>query len=155
MDLRVIEREEFIICGYVVETSLETCCKDLGELWDRFKSQKQSEILKSSEGSRKGLYGVMWYTQNHQYCYLLGKKIKNKEAKIDSTCIKRIPGACYAVAIVPDNMTIVEAWTVLFERILPDAGYMPDLDHGLYFEYYPNEDNNEICELWTPIKELK
>ena len=154
INIRIIERKEFTVCGYVVETSLETCGKDLSELWDRLRSQKLSDVFKSLGRCMGGLYGLMWYTENHRYCYLLGKESENKEVELDLVCVKKIPEACYAVMTMPDNMPIVEAWTVFFERILPEAGYMPDSDHGLYFEYYPNEDN-EICELWTPIKELK
>lgn len=154
MKIKMIERSALTICGYVVETSLETCEQDLRALWEDFRDGKRKGQLQSLAGSRGGIYGLMWYTQNHRYCYLLGMETEVKETGLNSVCIKRVPEARYAVVSVPSNMSVVEAWTLFFEKVLPEAGYMPDSDHGLYFEYYPDEDS-ETCELWTPVKELK
>jgi hypothetical protein len=46
----------------------------------------------------------------------------------------------------PDNMTVLDAWEILFEKDLPAAGISPVLENGLYFEYYPDEDG-KACQL--------
>lgn len=152
MDLKIVNRNEITLCGDVVETSLDTCKKDLGELWDNYREGKSSILFRNTIEYSKGLYGLMWYTQNHRYCYLLGKETNPDRTDIDSARLKKVPAARYAIVSVPENMSITEAWTVFFEKILPEAGYMPDSDHGLYFEYYEDE-SNKTCELWTPVKE--
>jgi ribulose-5-phosphate 4-epimerase/fuculose-1-phosphate aldolase len=51
-------------------------------------------------------------------------------------------------------MNIVKAWTVFFDEELLHAGYEPNSEIGLYFEFY--KDKNDIsCELWAPIREKK
>jgi len=145
MNIKIIERSELVITGYVVETSYENCGKDLSELWDNFKGRKIYD-------SKKDLYGLMWYTKSHNYCYLLGIEYDSKETGEETVFIKTIPPARYAVISISDKMSVVEAWTLFFEKVLPEAGYSPDSDHGLYFEYYPDKDS-KYCELWTPIKE--
>jgi AraC family transcriptional regulator len=50
-------------------------------------------------------------------------------------------------------MSAVEAWTDYFDNALPEAGYAPDTDHGMYFEFYPG-DNLSSCQLWTPVKKV-
>jgi predicted transcriptional regulator YdeE len=152
MKLKLINRNGFTICGNTVETSFETCEKDVGELWSNFRKGKSNIVFKNSIEYNKGLYGLMWYTRNHRYCYLLGKEADTNIEHMDVAGVKRVPAARYAVVKVPENMSIMEAWTVFFEKILPEADYIPDSDHGLYFEYYENEDNG-TCELWTPVKE--
>jgi len=79
--------------------------------------------------------------------YLLG--IKNeKPPKREMTAVT-IPAANFAIATVPNNMDTIEAWTQYFEKELPLLGYIPDAEHGRYFEFY---NANEKCELWTPVK---
>jgi AraC family transcriptional regulator len=151
MDIRIIEHDEITIGGIVTETSVETCTKDLNELWKKFEEQKLAEVFRNAPGYKKGLYGLMWYTQNHRYCYLLGIEIKEAKTGLDEISIKTLPPARYAVVSVPDNMTVLEAWGVFFEKDLPAAGISPVLENGLYFEYYSDEDG-KTCELWTPIK---
>ncbi|MDP4179573.1 MAG: effector binding domain-containing protein [Bacillota bacterium] len=154
MEMRLIERTEFAVCGDVVETSLETCESDLNKLWINFKKSRFYEEIQNTPNYNKGLFGLMWYTQDHRYCYLLGVEYNASSITQNSLCIKTIPAARFAVVSVPENMTIVEAWTSFFEKVLPDAGLVPDTEHGLYFEYYPNTESNS-CELWTPVKEVK
>lgn len=151
MDVKIMERGEITIGGMVTETSVETCSKDLNELWEKFEERKLAGVFRNAPGYQKGLYGVMWYTQNHRYCYLLGMETKVTETGPDGVSIKTIPPARYAVVSVPDNMTVLEAWRVFFEKDLPAAGLVPVLEHGLYFEFYPDEDS-KTCELWTPVK---
>lgn len=151
MDIRIIDRGEITIGGIVTETSVETCTKDLNELWKTFKERNLSGLFRNVPGYKKGLYGLMWYTQAHRYCYLLGMETNKAEPGLDNVSIKTLPPARYAVVSVPDDMTVLEAWGEFFEKDLPVAGLLPVLENGLYFEFYPDEDG-KTCELWTPIK---
>jgi AraC family transcriptional regulator len=151
MDIQIIERSEITIGGIVTETSVETCSNDLKELWDHFEERKLPGILRNAPGYQKGRYGVMWYTENHRYCYLLGMETKATEKELNGATIKTIPPARYAMVSVPEGMTVFQAWGVFFEKDLPGAGLEPVLENGLYFEFYPDEDEKS-CQLWTPIK---
>ena len=142
MEIRFENRKEFSVCGYAVETELSSSEGDVGLLWEN-----HEKILQSIPASESCLYGVMWYTEGHRYCYHLG--ICSETPPLDDMTAVTIPSACFAIATVPDNMTIVEAWTEYFETELPFLGYMPDSEHGRYFEFHAADGT---CELWTPVK---
>lgn len=142
MKIRFENKNDFVVQGYAVETILSSCENDVGQLW----AQHKDSLLAISE-SQLCLFGVMWYTHDHKYFYLLGiqagKPLNSNMISIE------IPAAHFAVATVPKNMTEIEAWTQYFEKELPSLGYIPDAEHGRYFEFY-NADG--ACELWTPVK---
>ena len=141
MDIRFVKRETFTVTGYAVETDLAASAKDIGSLWDKYE-----EKLLSFPTSGSCLYGVMWYTKNHRYYYLLG--IHGENTTMSKVVQAKIPTACFAVASVPEGMPAIDAWTVFFEKELPTLGFVPDVEHGRYFEFY---DKDGACELWTPV----
>ncbi|SET30516.1 AraC family transcriptional regulator [Natronincola peptidivorans] len=150
--MEIINRDELMICGYVVETSVDNCSTELGRLWDDYRNNKSDELLEAKYRCKEGLYGLMWYTENHRYCYLLGREIKSTGVELPkSKAIKKIPPARYAVYTVPNNMSVFDAWTVFFEEEIPKEGYEPNAEIGLYFEYYTDKDSNS-CQLWAPIR---
>jgi predicted transcriptional regulator YdeE len=152
MKLNFEERSTFYISGFFIETCLDTCENDVSKLWDEFQTKK--EILYETLGRQSGFYGLMWYVENHRYCYLLGIETDNPTIDIEGGCCKCVPKTQYAVTEVPSNKTIVEVWTEFFEKVLPNAGYLPNAEHGMYFEYYPNN-NIASCQLWTPITKVE
>ncbi|MDR3090760.1 MAG: GyrI-like domain-containing protein [Clostridiales bacterium] len=94
MEIRFENKADFIVRGYAVETILSSSEKDVGQLWEKHK-----EDLLAIPESKSSLYGVMWYTENHKYFYLLG--IKNeKPPKSDMTAVT-IQAANFAIATVP------------------------------------------------------
>lgn len=141
MKIRIENTDGFTVHGYAVETLLNSAEKDVGELWEKYKS-----YLLSVPESQSCLYGVMWYTENHRYFYLLGIK-SEQPPKSDMVTIP-IPAADYSIAAVPDNMNEIEAWTQYFDTELPRLGYLPDAELNIYYEFY---NSNEKCELWTPV----
>ena len=145
MKIRFEKNNDFNICGYAVETILSSCEKDVGELW-----KKHKDNLLSISKNKSCLYGVMWYTEDHKYFYLLGIK-SEKSLKSDMTTVT-IPAANFAVATIPNSVSTIEAWTQYFEKELPALKYEPDAEHGKYFECY---DEHGSCELWTPVKPRK
>jgi predicted transcriptional regulator YdeE len=153
MQMRIVDRNAITLCGLTVETSLETCENDLGDLWSDFKERGLDNILNTVPECKNGIYGLMWYTEHHRYCYLLGVETEAEPTEPGSPTVKRIPPARYAVVGVPDGMSLIEAWTEFFEETLPKAGYAPDSEHGFYFEYYRSIDSSS-CELWAPVREL-
>lgn len=142
MKIRFEDRSGFSVYGYAVETVLNSCESDVGQLWERY----EKALLDIPEGHLY-LYGVMWYTENHRYYYHLG--IQAKKPPKNDMAVVEIPAAHFAIASVPKNMDTVEAWTQYFEKELPLLGYVPDAEHGRYFEFYGP---NGACELWTPVK---
>ena len=142
MDVRFEDRGAFLVSGFAAETSPTTNETDLRALWSEYKDK-----LTSMPESRNSLYGVLWYTENRSFFYLLG--IESGEAALEGPSTRvEIPAARFAVAKVPAYKTASESWTVLFDKELPERGFAPDQEHGKYFEYY---DENGDCELWTPV----
>ena len=141
MEIQFIRQKDFTVYGYAVETELSSCEKDVGQLWEKHKDD-----LLALPVSKSCLYGVMWYTENHKYSYLLGIKCETTP-KSDMLAVM-IPAAEFAVASIPGNTNTVEAWTQYFEIELPALNYEPDAVHGKYYELF---DAEGTCELWTPI----
>ena len=144
MKIQFLTQADFFVHGYAVETVLSSCEKDVGQLWEKHK-----EDLLAIPAGKSCLYGVMWYTEDHKYYYLLG--IKSETPPQSDMITVMIPAADFAVATVPSHMSSVEAWTQYFEKELPALLYVPDAEHGKYFELY---DEDENCELWTPVRKL-
>ena len=145
MEIRFENRDKFKVCGYMTETNSENNDHDLGQLW----TNHENELKQISE-SKSCLYGVMWYTDetHKRYCYLLG--IETNKLRDDMVCVE-IPTGHFAVATVPTGMTGVEAWTEFFFQELPAKKFIPNENHGIYFEFF---DENSNCELWTPVKPI-
>lgn len=152
MELIIEQREAFNIAGYVVETSLETCVADISRLWKQFQREKGRLFETVREGT--GFYGLMWYTTEHRYCYLLGVAASQPVPEVDELCCKAIPAARFARVEVPEEASVLEAWREFFDVTLPEHQLAPDYKHGMFFEYYP-EEYSAACQLWSPITAMK
>lgn len=149
--MKLIEKESISVCGFFTETSLETCGKDIPPLWEMFQRRKRE--LFDAFGFREDAYGLMWYTENHRYCYLMGILAEGNAKPPQGTCRRQVPEAAFAVAEVPPGMDAVTAWMEFFESAIPKSGHAPDTAHGMYFEYYPNGEGRKL-ELWAPVVKL-
>jgi len=149
--MKLIERETFHICGYAVETTAEQNDEDLSKLYkDFFDSDKESVLLRL-QGSKKGYYGLMWYTGGHEkYYYLLGIEVGGENEPPEKAMLKTIAKHTYAVSYYPHDKDAIEAWTEFFYTDIPKEGYAPDEQHNLYFEYYPRSVDGDY-ELWVPV----
>lgn len=151
LEIRLAEREAFVVWGYSVETDLENNDKDIGKLWDDYKS-----VLESLSGNYSGLYGVMWYTdETHKsYFYMLAVQIDNMIEFPENNSIQRleIPKGLYAIASLPTDTDLVEAWTEFYFKELPARKLETNHQHGIFFEWYPVKGG---IELWNPVKQLK
>lgn len=152
MQICFIDKADFQICGYSVETSLEHSNQDVAALYsDYFSSGKAAVINSVAKNSVATYYGLMWYLEGHErYRYLLGKETTNLSVVPSKAELKEIPAALYAVASFEKDYDAVKAWTDFFFEAIPQAGYAPDYEHGFFFEYYPGG-ANENYELWTPV----
>lgn len=148
MDLNFTSRDYFTICGYCVETSLEKCTEDLSRLWSDFEYNKHK--LYSLFGCQEDFYGLMWKTGEGRFCYLIGIEAQKIANLYEEVCLKKIPQAYYAVATVPASISAFEAWTEYYEKVLPEAGYVPAPGHEFDFEYYTGDGSGNY-ELWTPV----
>ncbi|MEN6351652.1 MAG: effector binding domain-containing protein [Syntrophomonas sp.] len=151
MEIHIMERETFFICGYSVETTLAQNDNDVSALYDDFFRNGKEAILMNLNDSKKGYYGLSWYTQDHErYCYLLGLEVGQENAAPENTVLKKVPKTAYAVACFPQGEDIIKAWTEFFYNEIPKAGFKVNEEHNLYFEYYPRSVQGEF-ELWVPV----
>lgn len=151
MDISIVERETFFICGYLVETTLEQNNKDISALFDDFFDNCKESILMKLKGSKKGYYGLSWYIEDHKrYCYLLGIEVEQENIAPEISVIKELVKTQYAVARFPNGEDIIKSWTNFFYTEIPKAGFKVNEEYNLYFEYYPYNVNGEY-ELWVPV----
>ena len=152
MQIRFIERDDFQICGYAIETSLSESGRDVAALYnDYFSTEKTTLIDDVAKNKSTEYYGLLWYLEGHErYRYLLGKETAPLSLIPAGAVLKEIPAALYAVAHFEKDYDGVKAWTDFFFEAIPQAGYTPDYGHGFFFEYYPDGVNGQY-ELWTPV----
>jgi predicted transcriptional regulator YdeE len=152
MQIRLINKASFQICGYSVETSLEESSKDVEGLYNAyFNTEKAALIDNVARIKAKEFYGLMWYLEGHErYRYLVGKETVNLTEIPLNAELKEIPAALYAVAAFKKDFDGVKAWTDFFFGAIPQAGYAPDYNHGFFFEFYPDGVDGKY-ELWTPV----
>ncbi len=151
MDINIMERDTFFICGYLVETTLEQKDKDVSALYGDFFYNSKDTILMTLKGSKKGYYGLNWYTKGHErYCYLLGIEVEQDIIAPVNSILKEIAKTTYAVARFPKGEDIIKVWTEFYYNEIPKVGLKVNQEHNLYFEYYPYNVNDEF-ELWVPV----
>ena len=152
MQIRFINKADFQIIGYSIETSLNESGKDVEALYnDYFNTEKTALIDNVAKNKAAEYYGLMWYLEGHErYRYLLGKETVNPTAIPVKAELKEMPSALYAVASFDKDFDGVKAWTYFFFETLPKTGYAPNYEHGFFFECYPDGVNGNY-ELWTPV----
>lgn len=152
MEIRSVYREDFYICGYSVETTLEENDKDIAALLQSYfhdgKSERIDEIAKNKGPE---YYGLSWYTKLHErYRYLLGKEVVRPQTIPVGAEIKLVPKTHYAVGSFDRGTDIIQAWTDFFYSAVPGLGYTPNFEHGYWSEYYPDGVHGKY-ELWIPV----
>lgn len=149
--MKIVQRDALHICGYAVETDALHNAGDLTALYKAFFDGSKDSLLLNLPGSKKGFYGLMWYTQGHErYCYLLGMEVGAECEPPAGSILKTIPKTTYAVSCYPHEKDAIEAWGEFFFADIPHEGYAPNEQLNLYFEFFP-ESVTEAYELWVPV----
>ena len=150
MKVEIVERNEIIIGGFSVETTLENSVKDTEKLYSDFENSKM-EILNNFTKNTKEYYAVLWYTKPHEsYRYLVGQKIPNEPCDFE---VKVLPKGLYACSKFPKDYDGIKAWTEFYQTGIPETGYKPKEKDDIAFEYYPNGLNGEY-ELWSLVEKI-
>jgi len=149
--VKIIEREAFHVCGYAAQTTAEQNEVDLSALYDDFFKSDKEAVLRSLQGSKKGYYGVLWYTDSHEkYYYLIGIEVAEGNKPPENAMLKTAIKTTYAVASYPHDKDAIEAWGEFFYTDIPNGGYTVNAPLNFYFEYYPESVNGDY-ELWVPV----
>jgi len=138
MDIRIENRNSFSIKGYLIET-LAT---------DESYDTKSIALCKHHEEALRKrssvLYGATWFTANGKLYYLFG----SEQGDTGSTDNVNIPSSVFAVATVPTDMQLIQAWVAMWEETgLPSTGYSY-IEAGTCFELF-GEDG--LIEIWVPV----
>ncbi len=97
MNINIVERDTFFICGYLVETTSEQNEKDITALYNNFFGSGKEANLRKLKGCKNGYYGLSWYTKGHErYCYLLGMEVNGENITPESSSLKKIVKTTYA-----------------------------------------------------------
>jgi len=149
MDL--VRRHTFTVCGWAVDTDAEHNDRDLKALYDDFFGSGKDAILRGL-AAKPGLIGLTWYTtpDHTRYTYLLGGEVNAVSPIPDGALTRTLPTSRYAVASYEVAKDIIAAWTEFFFTDIPLAGWVPNLDINLFFEYYPDGVDGDY-QLWVPV----
>jgi len=138
MDIRIEKREGFTIGGYLIETLATDESYDAKSIDLR---NKHEESLRANDTI---LYGATWFTNDEKLYYLFGMEQRNNEGK-DSVSI---PTGLFAVATVPKDMPLIQAWVEMWEeKGLPSTGYKY-IEAEKCFELFGEDGAREI---WVPV----
>jgi len=138
MDIRIETRDGFTVGGYLIET-LAT-----DESYSAKTIDLRNEYEESLRVNDTVLYGVTWFTNDEKLYYLFGVEQRNNEGK-DSVSI---PTGLFAVATVPKDMQLIQAWVEMWEeKGLPSTGY-DYIEAEKCFELFGENDTREI---WVPV----
>lgn len=152
MEIRFVDRDDFYVCGYAVETTLEENDKDIAALIQSyFHDGKSEQINEIANNKGPEYYGLSWYTKPHErYRYLLGKEVVSTQTIPAGAEMKLVPKTHYAVGSFEQGTDIIQAWTDFFYSAVPGLGYTPNFEHGFWSEYYPDGLQGKY-ELWIPV----
>jgi len=151
MEIHIKERDTFYICGYCVETTLAQNDDDVSALYDDFFDNQKDAILMKLNDCKKGYYGLIWNTKDHErYCYLLGVEVGQENTAPENAVLKKVSSTKYAVASFPQGEDIIKAWTEFFYKEIPKAGFRVNDEDNAYFEFYHDGVQGEF-ELWVPV----
>jgi DNA gyrase inhibitor GyrI len=148
MKVEIIEREEFMVGGFSVETAGDDSAKDVEILYADFENGKK-DLLNNFSKNTKEYYGVLWYTKLHEsFRYLVGQKVTERTEEFE---IRIIPEGMYAYTKFPQNYDGTKAWTEFYNEGIPGVGYKPVEQNDMAYEYYPDGLDGEY-ELWSLVE---
>jgi len=143
MDIRLEKREGFTISGYLIET-LST-----DESYDIKSMNLRNKYENSFRMDETILYGATWFTNDGNLYYLFGVEQTNPNHAENHKV--SIPGGLFAVATVPEDMPLIQAWREMWETGLPSIGY-DYIEAEKCFELFGE---NSIREIWVPVVKSK
>lgn len=66
MQIRLVEKLDFQICGYSVETSLSESGHDVAALYSDYFSSDKASLMDVIAKNTTAYYGLMWYLEGHE-----------------------------------------------------------------------------------------
>lgn len=139
---RVEHREGFYIAGLVVRTSPELssiACQPA--LWNRvWLGEWENRIYADARPREHGEYYISFPVETGLFRLVTCVKIDDPEEVEGSLYIDWVPPGLYGVFSSPPTegdfpQAVTDTWRYIFERWLPDSGYLPD-PNGLDYEFY-------------------
>ena len=141
MDIRIENKKAFYASGYSLETSEASLEKDRAML-----RVKYEDMLRPVSNH---LYFLSWQSDEGNMVYHFSVETPSlTPATEGATCVE-VPATRFAVATVPADMPVLAAWHEFFENGIASINATIDMGARFYCESY---DENEVCELWIPIK---
>jgi len=145
MDVRFENRDRFYVSGYSVETREETLEKDCAMLRERYEDKLRSVS--------NHLYFIAWMSKENVLIYHFGVDAPSQAPVTEGASCIEIPATCFAVATVPEGVSVLAAWYAFFELFEQEApvleGATIDLEFPFHFESF---DESGGCELRIPVK---
>ena len=139
MNIRLEQRDNFTISGYLIET-LPT-----DDSYDTKCIQLRKEYEKSLRESATTLYGATWFTNDGNLYYLFGaEQVDQNHAKNSNVSI---PGGLFAVATIPDDTPLIQAWNEMWSSGLPSIN-RNYIENEKCFELFGE---NNLREIWVPV----
>jgi predicted transcriptional regulator YdeE len=98
------------------------------------------------------------FEDSGEFDYIGGYPVTEKTADLpEKMAAFEIPAGDYAVITCPNLASIQEAYTALYDRWLPESGYVLDFSQGnfcfeLYGQEFMPESGSETFTIWAPVK---
>jgi len=138
MDIRIENRNSFSIKGYLIETLATDESYDAKSI--ALRKHHEEALRKRSPV----LYGATWFTADEKLYYLFGSEQGDAGSKDNVN----IPSGVFAVATIPNDMQLIQAWVAMWEETgLPSTGYSY-IEAGTCFELFGDD---ELIEIWVPV----
>lgn len=164
MEPKILERPEFIIAGYALQTTTENGqnLKDIPAFWQEYLSQNKGEHLRAQPNVvSPAEYGVCLNVdmETNSLTYHIGVEVSDLEGVDLQLDTATIPAATYAVFTTPPALRsqlaehIQNTWSYIYNEWFPSSGY--EFAPGCAdFELYDQRclrDTDAVMDIYIPI----
>jgi predicted transcriptional regulator YdeE len=153
LKIEIVKRDAFQVCGYAVPTTLREYGREgnRAELINNYRTHDPSGELSKLSDTPDELFALAWYASPGKVIeYLLGYAVPDGTVAPEGALVKHVAPATYAVGSFDAGTDIVRIWTEFYYEAGSTAGFQPDLQHDVWFEYYP-EGLNGRYQLWIAV----
>lgn len=147
---RIINRESFVVMGFLTRITPETECSETYELiWREFETFH--EIIKPLS-TDLNYYGITYNTDEvNVFDYLAGMAVKDLIEVPEGLMIKQIPSASYVVFESP-VYAIGETYQYIFAEWFSQSLYKPGGDAPVFEQYPPQGQEELLVLIYIPIE---
>jgi AraC family transcriptional regulator len=150
--MEILEKNEFKLVGYDIETSVQGCSAVLPDLWIKF--MQDLDKIKGKKGEYN--YGLCRVTGECSFRYVASVEVENFDGVPEGMVKEVVPPQKYAKFTHRGKLTeLGKTYWKIQSKLLPESGLKQKKD--FWFELYDDRfdqisDDSEM-DIYIPIKE--